>query len=341
MAQQNNLSPDQILQEAIRIIGYKPVGDHADRNGWVTFWCPFHDDIGQKGHSGRPNFRLNVRVGNWTCFVCGAKGGSIVRLAKELGVDYLPRPIPDGLQTYHLNPVHESPVDTITQALEECRANYLHSPAKIYVRDRGVKPLTAAIYGLGYGVPTPYVNKDTAMSAIASGLVRRSGIWLWAESMVYADPPIGHPTVVNCRYLPDKYLERERPFVIEKNHRTWGNRTVPLGSWRIQPSTRTIVVVEGLFDMLVGAQVIQDRGLDKEICAVYTNGSNIAATMLKWFKNNSRKYDFVLIRDPDAAGEFWEASLTKSLDGQPIMLTPPDQLDPDEAFLSGWWPSGL
>lgn len=103
-----------------------------------------------------------------------------------------------------------------------------------------------------------------------------------------------------------------------------------------------IIVVEGLFDMLVTAQTIQDKKLEKEVCAVYTNGSNVASLMLKWFKNHSRQYDFVLIRDPDDAGLFWESHLKDALaDGKPIMLTPPDHLDPDEAFLSGWWPSGI
>jgi len=100
--------------------------------------------------------------------------------------------------------------------------------------------------------------------------------------------------------------------------------------------------VEGLFDMLVTAQIIQDKKLQREVCAVYTNGAMVAGPMLKWFKEHAQQYDFVLIRDPDEAGRSWENHLKDALaDGKPITLTPPDHLDPDEAFLSGWWPSGI
>jgi Toprim-like len=337
----NHLSPSETLEEAIRVIGYKPVSNKPTQKGWITFWCPFHDDIGRKGHSGRPNFGLNVESGGWTCFVCGRSGGSLAKLAKELGKEYVPRAIPDALKYYA--PAHKSHVNSVSEALDECRANFMHSPARVYVRDRGVRPLIAATYGLGYGIPNPAVDHDTYQAALQSGLVmKKSGTWLWAESMVYSDPPTGTPTVINCRYLPDRYLERSRPFQVEQNHRTWGNRTVPLGSWRIGPATQTILVVEGLFDMLVTAQIIQDKKLQREVCAVYTNGAMVAGSMLKWFKEHSREYDFVLIRDPDEAGLSWESHLKDALaDGKPITLTPPDHLDPDEAFLSGWWPSGI
>ena len=101
------------------------------------------------------------------------------------------------------------------------------------------------------------------------------------------------------------------------------------------------MVVEGLFDMLVGAQTVQERNLDHEICAVYTNGSSVKGAMLKWFSEHAQGYDFLLIRDPDDAGTFWEKSLKEVLGRKTVCLTPPDNLDPDEAFLSGWWPSSI
>ena len=179
------------------------------------------------------------------------------------------------------------------------------------------------------------------MSAYASGMVLPSGIWQWAESVVYADPPNGKPTVINCRYLPEKYLMNDRPFAVQANHHTWGNRCAPLGSWRIEPTTKMIIVVEGLFDMLVGAQTVQEKGLNHEICVVYTNGSSVKGEMLRWFKGNSKKYDFLLIRDPDDAGKFWEESLKEALGKKTVCLVPPDNMDPDEAFLADWWPSAI
>ena len=81
----NSLSPSETLEEAIRVIGYKPVTNKPTQKGWITFWCPFHDDIGRKGHSGRPNFGLNVESGGWTCFVCGRSGGSLAKIGKRAG----------------------------------------------------------------------------------------------------------------------------------------------------------------------------------------------------------------------------------------------------------------
>jgi len=81
----NHLSSSETLAEAVELIGYQPVNSKPDRAGWVTFWCPFHDDIARKGHSGKPNFRFCVETGAFTCFVCGRKGGSLYALARELG----------------------------------------------------------------------------------------------------------------------------------------------------------------------------------------------------------------------------------------------------------------
>jgi hypothetical protein len=239
-----NLSPDEVLQDAVHIIGYEPTSRQPDRQGWVTFWCPFHDDIDRKGHSGRPNFGVNLKNGAWNCFVCGRKGPSLAKLAVALGSNYVPRDIPADLRsdssfqskTYSPDRTYESHVDAVTSALAECRANFLKSPARVYASDRGVRPLTAAIYSLGYGVPAPYIDRTTAMSAY---------------------------------------------------------------------------------------------------------GSSIKGSMLKWFRDNSPKYDFLLIRDPDEAGAFWEKSLKEILGRKAVSLVPPDNKDPDEALLSGWWPSAI
>jgi hypothetical protein len=150
--------------------------------------------------------------------------------------------------------------------------------------------------------------------------------------------------VINVRYLADEKLPPGyRPFTPEKNHRAWGNRIQPLGAWRIGPKTRKLVVLEGLFDMLVMAQALRERGLDREIIAVYTNGSCPSARMLEWFHQNPQ-YEYLLVRDPDEAGAQWTAHVAKAIHdggGSVNLSTPPDALDPDEAILSGWWPETL
>jgi hypothetical protein len=135
---------------------------------------------------------------------------------------------------------------------------------------------------------------------------------------------------VNVRYIPAEQLpEGTRTFKPTKNHKTWGNRVQPLGCWRIKPTTRTIIVVEGLFDMLITAQKIRQQGRDTDTVAVYTNGASPAAKIL---------------RDPDEAGREWATKLLAAIrkGGANVRaLRPPDSLDPDEAILRGWWNVGI
>ena len=66
------------------------------------------------------------------------------------------------------------------------------------------------------------------------------------------------------------------------------------------------------------------------------------------------KYEFVLVPDQDAAGlggwdeekkkdiKGWKQHITEALEkrgGRYCVINTPDKMDPDEAFLSGWWPS--
>jgi hypothetical protein len=150
--------------------------------------------------------------------------------------------------------------------------------------------------------------------------------------------------VINVRYLAESKLQPgTRPFVPEKNHRTWGNRVRPLGAWRIGPATKKLVVVEGLFDMLVMAQALKQRGLEREVTAVYTNGSCPSARMLAWFSQNNQ-YEYLLVRDPDEAGAQWTAHIAKAVlhgGGKVAYTTPPNTLDPDKAILSCWWPDNF
>jgi hypothetical protein len=265
------------------------------------------------------------------------------------------------MDSYAGREVPKSKISQLDEALSAARSALLTSPAIPYLQERGVKQYTALVYGLAYGQPTPYISKDTALSAYESKLVLRNGVWLWAGGVVYADP-INKPTVINVRYIPDERLPAgTRPFPIEENHHTWGVRQAPLGSWRITGSTRVLLVVEGLFDMLVGAQTVGERYLHPEVVTVYTNGASPVYRMLDWFTANATKYDFVLIPDQDGAGlgEFkdyqlkgggtekrwvkgWKDHITEALDkgeGHYTVINTPDGLDPDEAFLSGWWPS--
>jgi hypothetical protein len=65
--------------------------------------------------------------------------------------------------------------------------------------------------------------------------------------------------------------------------------------------------------------------------------------MLAWFREHNQ-YEYVLLSDPDKAGDEWTGNLTDAIQkgGAGVQsLRPPAPLDPDEAILRGWWPSIL
>jgi hypothetical protein len=102
------------------------------------------------------------------------------------------------------------------------------------------------------------------------------------------------------------------------------------------------MVVEGLFDMLVGAQFLDQRGLYPDIACVYTNGASPSAEIVEWFGEHD--YDYFLLQDPDKGGNDWTGTLTGVMNERGYKYTliyPPDGKDPDEAFLDGWWPPVL
>lgn len=328
----------EILQQAEELLG-KAVKIESNRD-WGIFWCPFHEDSARAGYGGRANFGVHLEKGYWSCLRCGAKGGSLRSLSIKLGKGWKP------VHLTTIPPVREEPASRTTfldEALAEARAHVQTSPAWGYLAERGLSPYTSLVYGMGYGLPKPAVSRETIQAAYQSRLIMPKGVWLWAGAVVYADPPV-RPTVINVRYLSaEKLPAGTRPFAPEKNHRTWGSRVIPLGAWRIKPTTRLLVVVEGLFDMLVMAQEIKERGLDGEVTAVYTNGASPSARMLYWFSQNSQ-YEYLLVRDPDEAGVQWTAQVGKAINdggGRLRLATPPGELDPDEAILNGWWPDIL
>jgi hypothetical protein len=326
-----------ILEQAEELLG-KAVKVETNRD-WGIFWCPFHNDSARAGNGGHANFGVHLEQGYWACLRCGAKGGSLNALRLKLGKDWKP------IQVVSAPYKHVAPSQTalLDEALAETRAHVQTSPAWAYLAERGLEAYTALVYGLGYGLPKPFVSRQTLDAAYQSRLVMSKRMWLWAGSVVYADPPI-HPSVINVRYLPDDRLPPgTRTFVPEENHRTWGNRIRPLGSWRIGKRTKTLVVLEGLFDMLLFAQALRQRGMDSEVTAVYTNGACPSARMLDWFSLHNQ-YDYLLIRDPDEAGTQWTVAVAKAIqrgNGNARIAAPPDPFDPDEAILHGWWPSNL
>ncbi|MBI3340123.1 MAG: toprim domain-containing protein [Chloroflexi bacterium] len=341
---------EDILSAAEEILGTAVrVERHRD---WAIFWCPFHNDASREGQGGHPNFGVHLVKGYWKCLRCGATGGSLNTLRKKLGQDWKPTVSvmtprrPPGPPTHRSCREHDGArrqVQMLDEAMSEARSCVQRSPAWAYLSQRGVLPYTALVYGLGYGISVPRVHREIIQAARQSMMVRRDGIWLWAGGVVYADPPT-QPTVMNVRYIPEEQLPKgTRSFKPEKNHKTWGNRVQPLGSWRITQATRTVIVLEGLFDMLITAQKLHQLGRDADTVAVYTNGASPSAKIHRWFSEHG-DYEYVLLRDPDKAGVEWAQTVSASIRGggaKVRTLKPPDHLDPDEAILNGWWLSAI
>jgi len=335
---------EDILSAAEEILG-TAVRVEAHRD-WAIFWCPFHNDASREGEGGHPNFGIHLAEGYWKCLRCGASGGSLQSLRTKLGKDwpvtkptYPPKPPTNRSCREHDGARRQ--VQLLDEAVSEARSNVQRSPAWSYLSSRGVLPYTTLVYGLGYGIPTPQVHREIIEAARQSLMVRRDGTWSWAGGVIYADPPT-HPTVMNVRYIPAEQLPKgTRTFMPAKNHKTWGNRVQPLGSWRITPRTRALIVLEGLFDMLITAQKLNQLGREADTVAVYTNGASPSAKMHRWFSEHNQ-YEYVLLRDPDKAGLEWVQSVSDSIrhgGANVCAFEPPDKLDPDEAILSGWWPS--
>jgi hypothetical protein len=329
---------DQILEEARKILKTNEID--INKKGWAIFWCPnpAHNDAARAGTTGAPNFGVDLSTGRYNCFRCGFKGGSLYSLAKKLGSDYKPAQVGEWIPKKKKRELNGGVgVADLAEAIADAQSRILSSSAMSYLKHRGVTPYTAMMYGLGYGIGNPAVSYATSDAAYKLSLVYKRE-WLWSESVIYADP-VTDPAVLNVRYLPPEYMRHGRGFELKKPHRTWGDRLAPLGAWRITERTQAIMAVEGLFDMLVGAQFLDQRGLYPDIACVYTNGASPSAEIVEWFAQHD--YDYFLIQDPDKAGDTWTETLTGIMNEKGYKYTliyPPDDKDPDEAFLSGWWP---
>lgn len=315
-----------ILAQAIALLG--PPAKPDDGRGWTHWWCPFHADSERAGQGGTPNFgiRTSSEKGYWKCLRCGARGGSLAALRHKL----------PGARQEPYQPIRSRPpagLAALDEALAESRAALMRSPVWEYTRSRGVRPPIILTYGLGYGVAQPRVSTATQEQARQSRLVRRDGRWLWAEGVVYADPPTA-PRTIQVRHL--RRGEKRK-------YQTWGKLLVPLGAWRLKPNRHQILIVtEGMFDMLAMAQAIHDRSLPNFL-PLYTGGASVSRAMLNWFEGHPQ-YAYVLVPDNDGAGEDWTAALTAAIKrggGLVLVEHAPENLDPDEALLAGWWPESL
>ena len=317
-----------ILGDVIEMLGPPVKVDH--RRGWATWWCPFHPDAEKAGSSKKPNFGVHIEDGYWKCMRCGASGGSLKSLSYKLGADWRPDP---GAYATQVVQDKDPTVPYLSEAMSAARGALMRSTAWEYLSgERGVQPNTSLIYGLGYGLPRPKVRKKTFKMAQESSLATDNGWWLWAEGIVYAEPPT-RPVTIQVRHLRDK---------APMKYQTWGRLLQPMGAWRCKPHTKMVVVVEGMMDMLIMAQALQHRRMD-DVRVVYTAGATPAYTMLAWFTEHP-EYEYLLIPDPDDAGFDWIEPVSEAIrkgEGKYEVRFPPDDLDPDEAVLSGWWPAEL
>ena len=91
--------------------------------------------------------------------------GAMVRVVMTRGATEFVTPLT--FQALSGNSVHTELLD---EAVAEARAALLGSPVPAYLRERGIRPYTALLYGLGYGVPVPAVRAETVELARQSRL---------------------------------------------------------------------------------------------------------------------------------------------------------------------------
>lgn len=313
-----------ILSEAAELLG--PPARLERHRGWAVFWCPFHADNARRGEGGRPNFGVQLDQGFWKCLRCGASGPNLAALRRKLGGSAAPHPTPDP------TPSRPSRVSGLNEALSEARAALPGSPAEVFLTGRGLRGSAALTYGLGYGPALPRVHLEVVQAARAARLVAEDGSWLWAGGLVYADPPF-NPATIQVRHLRAG---------ADKKYQTWGRLIRPLGAWRLNGAVRTVIVLEGLLDMLVVSQALRDGRKDQYAGVVYTGGASPSRSMLEWFAD--RPMEYLLIPDPDEAGRNWARALRAAIrkgKGQARLARTPQGLDPDQAVLGGWWPDGV
>ncbi|MBN1666418.1 MAG: hypothetical protein JW862_05000 [Anaerolineales bacterium] len=316
-----------ILSEAIQILG--PPVKIEEHRGWAIWWCPFHQDAARSGKSKRPNFGVNFTPegGYWKCLRCGAHGPNLKKLRQQLGVYQPPAVVTEVVQA-------QPQVAQLDEALIEARAALRQSKAWTYLTaERKVLPQTILMYGLGYGLSRPQVHLETLKAAQYSRLVSRKGWWLWAQGVVYAEP-LSSPSAIQVRHRREGARNK---------YQTWGRQLVPYGSWRIADQTDTLVSVEGMLDMLIFAQALEERSISPAALPLYTGGSSPSHQILAWYQENASRYRHILVPDPDEAGWSWmdaiSAALTQGGDQDYEIYFPPENLDPDEAILKGWWPA--
>lgn len=330
------MSNKDILAEAIRLLGL-PASIQAHRN-WAVFWCPFHDDAARSGKRGRPNFGVNLQDGHWKCLRCGASGPSLEALARDLGRGVRRQPPPT---VPRLASQTRPRFALLGEAMAATRMAFRGSPAERYLAQvRGIRPAIASMYGVGYGVAYPAVGEVTLQAARAWRMATDNGWWLWADGVVYAEPPL-EPQWIQVRHSEERRRQARRRGRRLPKYQTWGRLAAqgatPGGAWRITASTQALVVVEGLVDMLALAQVFHDRGLGNRVVPVYLAGGGSAA-MYAWLREKAARYQVFLVPDPDEGGKDWVANLKRHRVQAARVLWPPEGRDPDEAVLAGWWP---
>ena len=124
-----------VVAEATKILKAPPLHvDQRRREAW--WWCPFHNDAGRTGNTGKPNFSINIDTGEWNCFRCNNGGKTLHSLAKVLGAHWDP---PENWKDTAAFQKQRAPskVDCLNEALASARAAFLSSPALKYAEQRG------------------------------------------------------------------------------------------------------------------------------------------------------------------------------------------------------------
>ena len=299
------------LEEAMRRDGLELHGAGPRRRAL----CPFHDD-----HN--PSLTVDLTYARFRCWACGAQGDVIdyVQLREEIdftqALRYLAALFGRELDlTAPLPPPRPKPAPRVLSEPErraitvaaDYYARALHDAphARRYLTARGVVPRPR----LGIGFGRPGLRRALARHGVPEAAACAVGLLsterhheLFAGRIIVPDRDrAGAPSWLTARVLPAKPPRRPLYRSLSVPKPLLGLRLLPAG-------TRTVLVVEGVFDWLVA--------LTLGMPAIATLGppSDAAVEQLRPFRR------VLLALDADTAGERTTSELLKALAGTAVAV---------------------
>jgi DNA primase len=328
---------NRVDTEALKLA--HPIGDVVARYGVelkrqgraMVGRCIFHAD------GGRPNLHIYADSQSWRCYRCGI-GGDVVAFvmhAEDVGfreaVDHLTggravpvRPVPRSAPALPPAPRVLEGRTAEELAVLQATTSFYHSNllaeprALDYLAQRGISPATARQYRLGYAAGDQLLaflhwQRLPLGAALHLGLLTRAGHEFMADRLVIPELCAGRPM-----WLIGRALAEDLANDVPKYLGLPGAK--PLLGWNQSRGSATVVVVEGVFDVLA----VRQWGYP----VVGLLGTNVRPDQVDQLRAFSRAY---LVLDTDDAGFEATLALYDAIGPTAVPVALPDDVkDPAE-----------